>query len=582
LRIRLPAVVALLLALCTAGVVTVAYRVVRKSITQSTTERLRSAADRVAAALTPSARRAPADAQRFAAVPDIHAWLASATGQAAAQSRVDSIQRATPQMVGLLIVRSGGGEIAAGSPSATQVARATPRGVGPFVATGDTVDYAVRGPVLSGADTIGYVVQVHSLTATSAASTVLISQLVGQNVSFLIGNANGSLWTDLAKQVPAPITPAEADLHGKPSRTFAGNDTVWATVPVAGTPWVVWIAQETATALEPATSLVKQLTLLALLVVIFGALVAWWTIRRLTAPLDELAHASEALAHGDYQRRLARTDAADEMGRLARSFNAMAEEIETHHHELEDQVKDRTADLEKALDDLRIAQEENVQRARLAMLGQLAGGVGHELRNPLGVMTNAVYVLDTVMPNADPLVKDYLGILRGQISLSEKIVADLLDFARTRTPQCTPTDVAALVKHQVERLGPLGNVTVNYDFADSLPTANIDPVQIGQVVFNLVTNATQVLVETGGAINCVGRHDGNGTITLDVIDTGPGMPPEVAAKIFEPLFTTKARGLGLGLTVSRMLAENNAGTLTFVTAAGAGTTFTLTVPTVAT
>jgi signal transduction histidine kinase len=579
LRIRLPAVVALLLAVCTAGVVTVAYRVVRSSITQSTTTRLHSAADRVAGILTPQASRVSADAQKVAAVPAIHSWLDAGSGAPAALGRLDSIRRATPQAVAMLIVRGKGGEIYSGSAGATRETHAAPRGIGPFFASGDTVNYSVRGPLLAGADTVGYVVLVRSLAAASAASTVLISQLVGKNVSFLVGNADGSLWTNLSNPMPAPITAAQADLHGQPSRTYSDADTVWATVAVAGTPWVVWIAQETAAALQPATSLVKELTLLAIIVVLLGALAAWWAIRRLTAPLDEMARASESLARGNYERRIARADAPDEMGRLARSFNAMAEEIETHHHELEVQVWERTAELEKALYDLRIAQEENVQRERLAILGQLAGGVGHELRNPLGVMTNAVYVLDTVIGGTDPMVKDYLGILRGQISLSEKIVADLLDFARTRPPQCTPTDVPALVRHQVERLGPLGSVEVAYDFADSLPEANIDPVQIGQVVFNLVTNATQVMTETGGTIRCRVSHDGNGKITLDVADTGPGMPPDVARKIFEPLFTTKARGLGLGLTVSRMLAENNGGGLAFVTELGVGTTFTLTMPT---
>jgi signal transduction histidine kinase len=582
LRIRLPALVALLLALCTAGVVTVAYRVVRASLVTATAERLHSAGDRVAAALTPGLRRAPAEAQRFAAVPAIHDWLSTGSGADRALSRLDSARLGTPQTVALLLVRRGGEQLFVGASDAAQTTRAAAPGIGQFFMTADTVNYSVRAPLIEGADTVGYLVIVRSLTAASAASTALISNLLGENVSFLIGNTDGSLWTDFVKAAPAPLSKSDLAKLVTAGRTFATADTISAAVPVPGTPWILWIGQETTTALQPASSLVKRLTLLAALVVLLGALVAWWTIRRLTAPLDEVTLASEALARGDYERRIARADAPDEIGRLARSFNVMAEEIETQHHELEVQVWERTAELEKALYDLRLAQEENVQRERLAILGQLAGGVGHELRNPLGVMTNAVYVLESVLPDPDPLVRDYLGILRGQISLSEKIVADLLDFARTRPPQCAPTDVAALVRHQVDRLGPLGTVDVTYDFSDSLPPANIDPVQIGQVVFNLVTNATQVMTESGGTIRCRAQYDGKGVITLDVADSGPGMPPDVAKRIFEPLFTTKARGLGLGLTVSRMLAENNGCTLTFVTESGVGTTFTLTLPTAGT
>lgn len=579
MRIRLPAIVALLLAVCTAVVVTVAYRVVRASITTAAAERLHTAADRVAEALAPLSRRGPTDAQKFAAVPAIRDWLGGGSGADRVLKQLDSARSATPQTVALLIARNSHEQLYVGSTNADSATRGAPAGVGPFFMTGDTVNFSIRSPLVVGADTLGYVVVVRSLTAASAASTALIGQLVGDNVSFLIGNANGSLWTDFAKAAAAPLSKADVALHGAAGRTFVNADTVSATVLVPNTPWMIWIGQATATALQPATSLVKELMLLAVLVVIVGALIAWFTIRRLTAPLDEVTRASEALARGDYQRRIERSAAPDEMGRLARSFNAMAEEIETHHHELEVQVWERTAALEKALYDLRIAQEENVQRARLAMLGQLAGGVGHELRNPLGVMTNAVYVLETVIANADPLVKDYLGILRGQISLSEKIVADLLDFARTRPPQCAPADLAALVRHQVERLGPLGNVEVEYEFPESLPAVNVDQVQIGQVVFNLVTNATQVMMDTGGTIRCRAHYDGNGTISLDVTDTGPGMSPEIARKIFEPLFTTKAKGLGLGLTVSRMLAQNNGGDLVFVTEEGVGTTFTLTMTT---
>jgi signal transduction histidine kinase len=266
------------------------------------------------------------------------------------------------------------------------------------------------------------------------------------------------------------------------------------------------------------------------------------------------------------------------MGRVATAFNAMANEVQSHHRALEQQVAERTAALEEAMEELERAQDEVVRTARLATLGQLAGGVGHELRNPLGVMTNAVFVLETIVANPDPMVRDYLGILKTQIALSEKIVADLLDFARIKPASRAPVSLFAVVSQQIGRLGALGKTRVEYDFPDALPPADVDGVQIGQVVLNLVSNAVQAMGEPGGVVSCRGRHDGNGTLTLDVSDTGPGMPDDVARRLFEPLFTTKARGLGLGLAVSRMLAENNGGRLTFVSRFGIGTTFTLAVP----
>jgi signal transduction histidine kinase len=114
--------------------------------------------------------------------------------------------------------------------------------------------------------------------------------------------------------------------------------------------------------------------------------------------------------------------------------------------------------------------------------------------------------------------------------------------------------------------------------SSTLRPASVDAVQIGQVVFNLVTNAVQAVAADSGSVVFRARENDDGMIVLDVADTGPGIPVDVATHMFEPLFTTKARGLGLGLTVSRMLAENNGGGLTFVSSPGQGTTFTLTMP----
>jgi signal transduction histidine kinase len=388
----------------------------------------------------------------------------------------------------------------------------------------------------------------------------------------LVGNVDGSLWTELL--------PPERGPDGSPVVSATSPDTISSTVRMAGAPWLVRVQQPASVALEPATTLVRRLALLAIVAVLIGAALAWWIILRFTAPLDELASTSDALAHGDYSRRIARATARDEVGRAAIAFNTMAAQIESHHRDLESQVRERTAELERALEDLHAAQREIVRTEKLAMLGQLAGGVGHELRNPLGVMTNSLYVLETVLPEPGEMVRDYFGILKNQIALCEKIVADLLDFARTKHPARTPVALSAIARQQLGRLGLLGRVEIGEDVPDTLPLVNVDAVQIGQVVFNLLTNAVQAMGERGGALRLRGFRDGNGRAVLEVTDSGPGIPDEVAARLFEPLFTTKTKGLGLGLCVSRTLAEGNGGSLTFRTQVGVGTTFALSLPVV--
>jgi signal transduction histidine kinase len=227
-----------------------------------------------------------------------------------------------------------------------------------------------------------------------------------------------------------------------------------------------------------------------------------------------------------------------------------------------------------ALDD---AQSRLERQAKLAMLGQLSGSVGHELRNPLGVMTNAVYYLEMVQPGAPDDVREYHGILRTQLALAERIVTDLLDFSRVRAPQTEVVSAARLVDDQLSRLPLSPDVRVVRDFLEPGPRVRVDPVQIGQVLFNLLLNAVQAMDGGGGTLTVRSRRAGD-TVCLDVADTGPGVPAGFEEKVFEALFTTKARGIGLGLAVSRSLAETNGGRLTLASRPGAGATFTLTLP----
>jgi signal transduction histidine kinase len=276
-------------------------------------------------------------------------------------------------------------------------------------------------------------------------------------------------------------------------------------------------------------------------------------------PLRDATEAAEAIAAGEYSRRLA-VRRHDEVGRLTQAFNTMAARVEDGRSDLEGRVAARTADLREALRRLRDAQDELVRGEKLAILGQLAGSVGHELRNPLGVMSNAIYYLEMVLEDPTPEVREYVGIVRRQISLCEKIISDLLDFTRQRQAQCREVDVKQVVAEQVGRLGPLP-VKCEQQVDGNLPKLWADPVQVGQIVFNLLTNAVQALE---------GRPDGRITVTarpvgaelhVEVADNGNGVADELRAKIFEPLFTTRARGIGLGLAVSRRLARSCGGDL---------------------
>ncbi len=247
------------------------------------------------------------------------------------------------------------------------------------------------------------------------------------------------------------------------------------------------------------------------------------------------------------------------------------EKIHKLNEELEAKVQERT----QALLD---AQEELVRNEKLAVLGQIAGSVGHELRNPLGVMSNAVYFLQTVLSDADETTKEYLDIIKSEIAGSERIVSDLLDAVRTKSPQSAAVDVRALIDQVLHKCIFPPSVALELDIPATLPPLRVDALQIQQVFRNLISNGVEAMPE-GGKLTIRALEDTQAkSIAVSVIDSGLGMTPEQLHKLFQPLFTTKARGIGLGLVVVKNLTQANGGGVQVESAPGQGSMFTVTLP----
>jgi PAS domain S-box-containing protein len=234
------------------------------------------------------------------------------------------------------------------------------------------------------------------------------------------------------------------------------------------------------------------------------------------------------------------------------------------------------AEVQEHTRQLREAQEQLVRQERLAMLGQLAGSIGHELRNPLGVITNAVYYLKMAQPDVNVTVREYLDIIENETRTSDKIVTDLLDFTRIKSLDPEPASVPELVGQTLQRFPVPQTMTVSLKLPKRLPQIYADPHHIVQILGNLVTNAYQAMTD-GGKLT-ISAAAQSGMMKIAVRDTGEGIPPENMNKLFEPLFTTKARGIGLGLAVSRKLAEANGGRIEVQSVPGKGSTFTLYMP----
>jgi signal transduction histidine kinase len=219
---------------------------------------------------------------------------------------------------------------------------------------------------------------------------------------------------------------------------------------------------------------------------------------------------------------------------------------------------------------LREAQEELVRKEKLAMLGQLAGGVGHELRTPLGVIKNSVYYLNMILPH-DEKIRKHLGILDREVANTDRIVTELLDFARVKAPVREGASLVSIVRAALQQLSRPESVTVQLALAESMPAVLIDAHQVGQILLNFLQNAVQAMPDGGRVTVSVGED--RESVFAAVEDTGVGVPPENLAKIFQPLFTTKAKGIGLGLALARDLAEANGGRITVESTVGQGSRF---------
>jgi PAS domain S-box-containing protein len=222
-------------------------------------------------------------------------------------------------------------------------------------------------------------------------------------------------------------------------------------------------------------------------------------------------------------------------------------------------------------------QDRLVRSERLAILGQMAGGVGHELRNPLGAIKSAVYLLKMIFEEPEPDVKESLEILEKEVDTSERIISSLLDFARPRPAAKRKVDLNDVVRDALTRARVPDNIKVETYLHEGLSPLLADPDQLGQVFGNVILNGVQAMPD-GGRLLVRTETPRPGWAAVAVSDSGEGIPGDRIGKVFEPLFTTKAKGIGLGLAVTKSLIEGHEGTIEVESEAGKGSTFTVVLP----
>jgi signal transduction histidine kinase len=219
---------------------------------------------------------------------------------------------------------------------------------------------------------------------------------------------------------------------------------------------------------------------------------------------------------------------------------------------------------------------------RLAAIGETAGMVGHDIRNPLQTITSSVYLAKEEVKSLPESVEkeeltESLAAIEDQVAYINKIVSDLQDFVKPLNPKIEESDLHKLVKDAFLSSAIPENIKVLISIEEDLPQLVVDKYFIKRVFINLITNAIQAMPE-GGTVTVKATHT-KGTAAISVEDTGLGIPEEDRNKIFKPLFTTKSKGQGFGLSVCKRLVEaHNGGSIAFESEVGKGSKFTVKVP----
>jgi signal transduction histidine kinase len=212
---------------------------------------------------------------------------------------------------------------------------------------------------------------------------------------------------------------------------------------------------------------------------------------------------------------------------------------------------------------------------RLSTFGQLAGSIGHDLRNPLGVIETSLYLLRGRL-GEDERARKHADRISEQLDIAGGIITNLLDMIRDRPLARESVALSGLAEAALGAVPHPAEVTVELIGLAELPPVEGDPGQLRQVLVNLLENAVHA-ASPAGTVTLRGLRE-PGAVAVQVDDTGPGVDPDTRTRLFEPLITTKDRGIGLGLALCKRIAVRHGGDVSYTERPGGGARFTLRLP----
>jgi signal transduction histidine kinase len=595
LRWRLPLVMAALLGFVIAVFVAVAYREVKANLLQAAGIRAQATAEQIGSLFAQSTQQRLNELQRIAGHASLRPLFERPEDdtRAAARAHLGQIRSPGPQ---ILEIWNAAGECLltiATPPTAADLLPAgsmpTGAGVGALRRRGDQVfGETVAEIALESRDTeggtktprtrLGFLVVRRPLNGAQTAE--LLNRLVGQGATISVGNRTGDVWTDLAKAIAPP--PVDLSHAGVAQYSGPNGRSVGALTEVRGTPWSTWVEFPQGLILAPARAFLERMSLIALVVVVLSAIGIRIVSARITTPLHDLTLASEAIAAGDYGSRVA-IRRRDELGRLSAAFNAMTEQVQGAHRDLEERVQQRTAKLEEATVLLKRHVEE------LAAVNQelesFSYSVSHDLRAPLRHITGfAMMLRESASSTLDAEGERYLKTIVDAATRMGRLIDDLLAFSRVGRTQLgqSPVDLNRLVQEARQEVSAdINGRVVNWQVQE-LPVVKGDPALLRLVFVNLLSNALKYSAKRPRTEIEVGvEAEGDGTVVF-VRDNGVGFDMQYAHKLFGVFQRLHSNddfeGTGIGLANVRRIVQRHGGRTWAEGAVDAGATFYVSLP----